>query len=72
MIFIDGGGEGGLSDPPEPLLDPPLKTSVLLMGYRQTVQTQIRPQNAASDQGLHCLLTDNYNKFWIKKKNSTQ
>ena len=29
-------------------------------------------QNAMSDQGLHCLLTENSIKFWIKVKNSTQ
>ena len=23
-----------------------------------------KPQNAASDQGLHCLLTENYIKIW--------
>ena len=31
--------------------------SVLFVGYRQTVQTQIR-HNALSYQGLHCLLTE--------------
>ena len=30
------------------------------------------PQNAASDQGLHGLLTENSIKIWIKMKNSTQ
>ena len=29
-------------------------------------------QNAASDQGLHCLITENSIKIWSKMKNSTQ
>ena len=29
-------------------------------------------QNAASDQGLHCVLTEFSIKIWIKMKNSTQ
>ena len=37
-----------------------LKPSVLFVGHRQTVQKKIQtPHNAASDQGLHCLLTEN-------------
>ena len=38
----------------------PYKPSVLFVGRRQTAQTQIRRrvQNAASYQGLHCLLTE--------------
>ena len=44
-----------LSEKPEYIYKP----SIPFWGHRQTVQTQIRqtPQNAASDQGLHCLLT---------------
>ena len=34
----------------------PYKPSVLFVGRRQTVETQT--QNAASDQGRHCLLTE--------------
>ena len=30
------------------------------------------PQNAASDQGLHSLLTEFYFKIWLKMKNTTQ
>ena len=45
----------------------PCKHSVLFVGHRQTVQTQIR-DNAASDRGLHCLLTECYNKFKQKRK----
>ena len=33
----------------------PYTPSVIFVGHTQTVQT---PQNAASDQGLHCFLTD--------------
>ena len=33
----------------------PFKPSVLFVGHRQTVQTQIR---VYTDQGLHCLLTE--------------
>ena len=38
----------------------PYKPSVLFVGCKQTAQTQIRRrvQNAASYQGLHCLLTE--------------
>ena len=32
----------------------------------------MQTQNAASDQGLHFLLTGNSIKIWIKMKNSTQ
>ena len=37
----------------------PCKPSVLFVGHRQTMQTQLaqRIQNAASDPGLHFLLT---------------
>ena len=36
----------------------------LYKGHRQTAQTQIRCHNVASDQGLHCLLTE----FSIKNR----
>ena len=37
----------------------PYKPSVLFVGQRHAVQTQIKMlQNAISDQGLHCLLTE--------------
>ena len=37
----------------------PYKPSVLFVGHRQTVQQPDQtPQNAASDQVLHCLLTE--------------
>ena len=35
----------------------PYKPSVFFVGNRQTVQTQIM-HHVASDQGLHCLLTE--------------
>ena len=40
----------------------PCKPSVLFVGHRQTVQTQ----SAASDQDLHCLLTECSVKIGIK------
>ena len=44
------------------MLDP-YTHSVIFVGYRQTVKTQIRRRKiAASDQGLNCLLT----KFELK------
>ena len=51
----------------------PYKPSILFVGHRQTVQTQDQMQHsAASDQGLHCLLTDCSIKILIKMKNITQ
>ena len=34
------------------------KPRVLFMGHRQTAQPDQTPQNAASDQVLHCLVTE--------------
>ena len=37
----------------------PYKPSILFVGHKKTMLTQItRRQNAASDQGRHCLLTE--------------
>ena len=48
----------------------PYKSNVLFVGHRQTVQTQIR-YSAASDQGLHCWLTECSIKVWIEMKDTT-
>ena len=48
----------------------PYKPSFLFVGHRQTVQTQIR-HSAASDQGLHCLLTEYSFKMLIKMNKTT-
>ena len=48
------------------------KPSVLFVGHRQTVQPDQTPQNAASDQVLHCLRTEVSFQIWIKMKNTTQ
>ena len=37
----------------------PFKPNTLFVGHRQTVHIQIRHcKNVASDQGLHCMLTE--------------
>ena len=50
------------------------KPSILFVGHRQTVSENPdqMPQNAASDQGLHCLLTWYSIRTWMKMKNTTQ
>ena len=52
-----------------PMLIDPYNPSVLFVGHRQTTadpdQTQ---QNGASDQGLHCLLTECSIKNLVKMK----
>ena len=57
----------------------PYKPSVPFLGHRQIEQTQIRrrrpdqtSQNAASDQGLHCLLTGISIRNRIKMKTYTR
>ena len=44
------------------------------MGHRQTASAdpEQTPQNMASDQGLHCLLTECPIKMLLKMKNSIQ
>ena len=42
------------------------------MGHRQQRRTRPDPQIAASDQVLHCLLTENSIRIPIKMKNTTQ
>ena len=45
----------------------PYKSRVLFVGYRQnSADPDQTPQNMASDQGLHCLLTVCSIKFKIK------
>ena len=51
----------------------PYKPSDIFMGQRLTVQNPDQtPQNAASDQVLHCLFTEVYFKVLIKNINTTQ
>ena len=38
--------------------------------YANSADPDQTPQDAASDQGLHCLLTENYNKNKIKIENT--
>ena len=46
----------------------PFKPSVLSLGHRQTVHPYQTLQNAASDQGLHCLLAETSIRISIKMK----
>ena len=44
---------------------------VLFCGtYANSANPDQTPHNVASDQGLHCLLTENITEIWIKMKNS--
>ena len=50
----------------------PYKPSVLIVGYANSADPDQTPQSVASDQGLHCLLTECSIKIRIKMKNTTQ
>ena len=59
--------------PESSLLINPYKPSYLFVGHRQTsAKPDQTPQNAASDQGLHCLLTEYSVETKIMRKNTTQ
>ena len=53
-------------------INPYLSISSFFVGHMQTLETQIKPQNGASDQSLHCSLAECYINFFIKMKNITK
>ena len=46
----------------------PYKPSILFVGYANSADPDQTPQSAASDQGLHCLLTECSIKIRIKNE----